>query len=202
MVNFILKKLLRYFAFERGKFVSIYLRICDPDSEEFNAFLKKCRGVHAIGTDTHINHDIRMTDPAYVSIGSNCILSSCTLVGHDAVIGVLNNVYGKKLDSVGKIDIRDNCFIGMGAIVMPDVTIGPNSVVAAGAVVTKDVPPGVIVGGVPAKIIGKTDALAEKLETKTKTYPWHHLIEQREGAFDINIEPDLQRMRVKHFYGD
>lgn len=201
MFNYFIKKILRYFALKRGRFVRLYLGICKPDSEEFNYFLTSIRRVHSIGTNTHINHDVIITDPAYVRIGSNCILSSCTLVGHDASVGVLNNIYNKKLDSVGKIDIGDNCFIGMGVIVLPDVTVGPNAIVAAGAVVTKDVPSGVIVGGVPAKIIGKIDVLVEKLEAKTKAYPWSHLIAGREGAFDASIESELVIMRAKYFYG-
>jgi acetyltransferase-like isoleucine patch superfamily enzyme len=51
------------------------------------------------------------------------------------------------------VKIRDNCFIGANAVVLPGVVIGPNSIVAAGAVVTKDVPPNTVVGGVPAKVI-------------------------------------------------
>ena len=43
---------------------------------------------------------------------------------------------GVKLDAVGKIDIRDNVFVGYGAIILRGVTIGPNAIVAAGAVVT------------------------------------------------------------------
>jgi acetyltransferase-like isoleucine patch superfamily enzyme len=200
MVNFVVKNIIKHLALKRGKFLGIYIRWCKPNSEEFNYFLKRCYGVHSIGSETHINRDVKFTDPAYVRIGNNCILSTCTLIGHDASVGVLNHIYGKRLDSVGKIDIKDNCFIGMGVIVMPDVTIGPNSIVAAGAVVTKDVLPGTIVGGVPAKVIGNTDALVQKLDVRTKSYPWAHLIENRVGAFDANIEAELVKMRVKHFF--
>jgi len=49
--------------------------------------------------------------------------------------------------------IKKNAWIGAGATILPGVTIGENSVVAAGAVVTKDVPDNVVVGGVPSKII-------------------------------------------------
>jgi acetyltransferase-like isoleucine patch superfamily enzyme len=52
-----------------------------------------------------------------------------------------------------KITIKNNAWICMGAIICPGVTIGENSVVAAGAVVTKDVPDHSLVAGVPAKII-------------------------------------------------
>ena len=51
------------------------------------------------------------------------------------------------------IHIEDNVWIGAGAIVLPRVTVGRNSIIAAGAVVTKDVPPYVVVAGNPAKII-------------------------------------------------
>ena len=75
------------------------------------------------------------------------------------------------LDSVGKIDIRDNVFVGYGAIILPGVTIGPTAVVAAGAVVTTDVAEGTIVGGVPARTIGKVEDLVRKLQTDTATCP-------------------------------
>ncbi|MCW3080898.1 DapH/DapD/GlmU-related protein, partial [Segetibacter sp.] len=53
----------------------------------------------------------------------------------------------------GHIHIKANAWIGAGATVLPGVTIGENSVVAAGAVVYKDVPANTVVGGVPAKVI-------------------------------------------------
>ena len=52
-----------------------------------------------------------------------------------------------------KVIIHDNCFIGFGSIVLPGVTIGPDSIVGAGSVVTKDVPPRTVAGGVPACIL-------------------------------------------------
>lgn len=55
------------------------------------------------------------------------------------------------------IIVRENAWIGIGASVMPGVTIGKNSVVAAHAVVSKDVPDNVIVGGIPAKIIKRIE---------------------------------------------
>lgn len=84
---------------------------------------------------------------------------------------------------------------------MPRVTIGPDSIVAAGAVVTKDVPPGVVVGGNPARVICTTQELLQRAEERSNNYPWIDLIRKREGAFDPAMEPELVRRRVAHFYG-
>jgi len=53
------------------------------------------------------------------------------------------------------VEIKDYVFIGPRAIILPGVTVGKGAIVAAGAVVTKDVPDFAIVGGVPAKEIGE-----------------------------------------------
>ncbi|HOY71194.1 MAG TPA: hypothetical protein PL131_10745 [Methylotenera sp.] len=156
--------------------------------------------LHALGENCRINVHANITDPAYVSIGNNVTLSDCHLIGHDGVVGMLNAAYGMKLDSVGKIVIKNNVFVGHGAIVLPDVTIGNNVVVAAGAVVNKDVPDGVIVGGIPAKVIGKTEELAKKLEAQTALLPWADIINSRSSAFDPAVEAQLVSLRVKHFY--
>ena len=54
---------------------------------------------------------------------------------------------------VGHICIKENAWIGAGATILQGVTIGKNTVVAAGAVVSKDVPDNAVVGGIPAKIL-------------------------------------------------
>lgn len=195
-----IKIIMRYFALEKGYFVSIWLKFFKPPNDDFIEYLRRIKHIHAIGDDCHINRDVCITNPEYVRIGNNVCLSSCTLIGHDAVISVLNRTYNKKLDSVGKIDIKDNVFIGMGAIILPNCVIGLNSIVAAGAVVSCDVPEGKIVGGVPAKVIGNTDDLVTKLENSTKELPWYELIESREGSYDQKIEKELIRQRVRYFY--
>lgn len=62
----------------------------------------------------------------------------------------------------GCCEIYDNVFIGADATILSDVAIGPNAVVAAGAVVTKDVLPGTVVAGIPAKVIGSFDDFVAK----------------------------------------
>lgn len=187
---------------EKGLYKGIYMRLCKPMGLEYADYLRRHGGFFHIGRDTFINAGANTTDPAYVYIGNNCTLSDCTLLGHDGVVRILNNAYGKKLDSVGKIEILDNSFIGHQAVVMPGVTIGPNSIVAAGSIVTKDVPSGEIFGGVPAKKIGLTVDLVARLERTTAQYPWNDLIQQRDSAFDPKLEPELVKRRVEYFFGE
>lgn len=61
------------------------------------------------------------------------------------------------VEEVGMVRIKHDSWIGTGAIILPKVTIHEFSIVGAGAVVTKDVPPYTIVGGVPAKVIKKVE---------------------------------------------
>lgn len=198
----LLKRVVTALAFRYARFRWLYVRLCRPSSLEYAAYLKVHGGFYAMGESNSINVGITITDPAYLRIGNNCALSACTLLGHDGSIRVLNAAYGKTLDSVGKIDIRDNSFVGHGAIVMPRVTIGPNSIVAAGAVVTTDVAPGTVVGGNPARVICTTEAMVERMEARSDAYPWNDMIKRRKGAFDAAMEPELVRMRQHSFYGE
>jgi len=56
------------------------------------------------------------------------------------------------------------------------------------------------VGGVPAKIIGQTADLANRLQTQTEQLPWASIIKNRAGAFDPAVEAELINSRVKYFY--
>jgi acetyltransferase-like isoleucine patch superfamily enzyme len=194
------QSIVRRLALRTGRLQWLYTVFCSPSGTEYAEFLRRQGRLHAIGRDCSILPGTAITDPSYVRLGSNISLSQCTLLGHDGSISVLNLAYGARLESVGKIDIRDNVFVGWGAIVLPGVTIGPNAIVAAGAVVTSDVPPNTIVGGVPARPIGTVDALVEKLRTRTGALPWADLIRTRQGAFDPSVEEELVRLRVAHFY--
>lgn len=194
------KRLIRTVAMRYGKLQSLYIKVCQPMGDEYAEYLRRHGRLYAIGKDCSILTSTIFTDPEYVRIGNNVHFSSCTLIGHDGVIAMLNRAYNTKLDSVGKIDIRDNVFIGYNAIVLPNVTIGPNAVVAAGAVVTKDVAEGDVVAGVPARPIGRVEDLVRKLKTSTEQLPWAELIQQREGGFDPALEPQLLKRRIASFY--
>jgi acetyltransferase-like isoleucine patch superfamily enzyme len=196
-----IRRLLRYLALEHGRLGSLWLRFGKPSNHEHAHYLGRWGGLYSVGVNTTITKGAVFTDPSYVRIGNNCGISEATFIGHDGSIRVLNNAYNVRLDAVGKIDVRDNSFIGYGAIIMPGVTIGPNSVVGAGAVVTKDVPPNTVVGAGSTRVLMSTEELVQRKLDKARAYPWYPIIEQREGDFDPVLEPELLRQRVASFYG-
>ena len=105
-----------------------------------------------------------------IKIGDNTIIGTgVTLVTHDAYSDVYNQYHDEKIaEKVGCIKIGKNCFIGANSIVLYDVEIGDGSIIAAGAVVTRNVSSGQIWGGVPARCIGQTIDLVEKYKHNTK----------------------------------
>jgi len=194
------KKLLKRWALSGKRGSGICARLVMLSPEE-NAQLWLTRGIYSMGEDVGIVPGTTILDPKTVRIGNNVLLANCTLIGHDGAVHILNKTYGAKLDRVGKIDIKDNVFIGHQAIIMPGVTIGPKAIVAAGAIVTRDVEPNSVVAGVPARKISSMDELYEKMKEETQRLPWVNLIEQRATAFDPLLEPELTRQRIKHFFG-
>ncbi|MDF3933414.1 acyltransferase [Pseudomonas citronellolis] len=196
-----IRRALTRFFLSTGRGRGYYKRLCRPNGREWAQYLARWGGLYGMGDNVEINAGCNITDPALVRLGSNVGLSDCTLIGHDGVAAMFNICYQKQVDSVGAIDIRNNSFVGHGAIILPGVTIGPDAIVAAGAIVTKDVPPGTVVGGNPAKVICTIEALMNKVEERCAKYPWMDLIRQRSGHFDPALEPRLAAMRVQYFFG-
>lgn len=189
-------------AWRTGRCRELYKRFARPDGREWAEFLKRWGGLHSVGEHCYIQTDVTITDPALVRMGNNVVLTGCTLFGHDGSVGMLNHAYGLKMDAVGKVDIGSDVFIGYRAIIMPGVTIGARVIVAAGSVVTSDVPPNSVVHGVPARRVCSLDDLVRYRKVATAGLPWRHLIKQRSGDFDPALEPELLRLRVRHFFGD
>ena len=107
----------------------------------------------SIGNDCGINSGVYILGHKSVVIGNNVILSVDAKI-IDSGLDLTGYVYTKFPQHISSaVVIEDGVWIGAGAIVLPGVTIGKKSVVAAGAVVTRDVPSGVVVAGNPAKIL-------------------------------------------------
>ncbi|WP_255472214.1 acyltransferase [Quadrisphaera setariae] len=164
--------------------------------------MKKWGGLQHIGEHCSIIPGTKILDPAYVWLGDNVHFSACALIGHDGSIAMLNRAFNTSLEAVGPIIIHDNVFIGYGAVILPGVTIGANSIIAAGAVVSKDVLENSVVGGVPARKIRGTDELVKQYESDLESLPWSGLIRERGvKGYDERLEAELISQRVAHFFG-
>jgi len=126
----------------------------------------------SVGKDTSFLMGCKVRKGKNVHIGRNCVINRCVLldgrggilkIGNNVDIGQETNIWTLEHDPNddyhrdvgGDVIIEDYVWIASRVTILPGVRIGRGAVVAAGAVVTKDVPPMAIVGGVPAKIIGQ-----------------------------------------------
>lgn len=143
------------------------IRYCTFFSSRARAdYVRKKHIFGAVGNDVRLPQMVLPFRAANIILHNNIeIASGAKLIPHDAIHSVFNNMVrdGKTFkEHQGKIEILDNVFVGANSVILGPVKIGPNAIIAAGAVVSKDVPPGSIVGGVPAKVIGSFDELMKK----------------------------------------
>ncbi len=96
--------------------------------------------------------------PYLVDIGNNVVISLfVTILTHDA-----STAFSGDRVKIGRVRIHDHSFIGANSIIMCNVSIGPNSIVGAGSVVSKDIPPDSVYAGNPAKFICSIDDFNNK----------------------------------------
>ena len=126
----------------------------------------KCGNGIDLGRKIQFSSNVSIGDNS--SLGDNSYINGSLIIGNDVMIAAncafiaRNHEYARTDIPMNKqgnkekvIVIEDDVWIGYGSIIMPGVKIGKGSIIAAGSVVTKDVDPYYIVGGVPAKIIKK-----------------------------------------------
>lgn len=110
-----------------------------------------------IGPDTNIEQNVHIVCHCRVAIGSGVsITANCAIVDTNHPYDSPGNPLkiGARISTEPSfVEIGDNCFIGVGAVILPNVRIGSNAVVGANAVVTRDVPPNTVVAGSPAVVV-------------------------------------------------
>lgn len=133
---------------------SILSRITGTEIDESTAVFTPLYinyGKHTtIGKNVFINFDCIFLDLGGITIDDNVLIAP--------KVSLLSEGHGLSPQNrqslvPGRIHIKKNAWIGANATILPGVTVGENAVVAAGAVVSKDVPDNVVVGGISAKII-------------------------------------------------
>jgi acetyltransferase-like isoleucine patch superfamily enzyme len=128
------------------------------------------------------------SEPYLISIGKRVTISGgVAFITHDGGTWSFRNRPGfEQVIKYGRITIHDGSFIGYGSILMPGIEIGPNSVIAAGAVVTRSVPPDSVAAGMPATVITSLAAYAERSRKVTPDYD--------RAAYRTNKKAELLRL--------
>lgn len=164
-----MKKLLAYFCYLLYNLGPRWLPNSDPLIFRWckwvryilaRGIIKKCGKNVNIQNRARFGHNLEIGDNS--GLGENCRIGSGTIIGKnvmmapDVIICTENHKYTKESyeGCIKKpVIIEDNVWIGYRVIILPGVRVGRNAIIGAGAVVTKDVPPYAIVGGVPAKVL-------------------------------------------------
>lgn len=126
-----------------GKPVNPTLRIFPPLYTDFGKNIQ-------VGKNVFINGGCHFQDQGGITLGDDC------LIGHNVVFATLNHfIEPSERASLrpAPIVLGKNVWVGSSSTILQGVTIGDNAIIAAGSVVTKDVPANAIVGGVPARLI-------------------------------------------------
>ena len=122
--------------------------------------------VLTIGNNSHLGYQMGISVGTKITIGDNVLIANrVSLIGYDPhPIDPILRAHNSPPDKsgCGDIIIEDYAWIGMNSLILKNVTVGKASIVAAGSIVTKDVPPYSIVAGNPAVVVKSLEAYREK----------------------------------------
>jgi maltose O-acetyltransferase len=154
-------------AFNRLKYYWNRARL-KLNSDYYTEFLKKL-GVQ-IGKNSTVLYPAYVDGrwPYLLEIGNNVVISiNATILTHDA-----STAYAGDMVKVGKVIVHDHCFIGANCTILSGVSIGPESIVGAGSIISRDVPPNTVYAGNPARFICTVTEFIEKQRQSGKTRPF------------------------------
>jgi acetyltransferase-like isoleucine patch superfamily enzyme len=134
------------------KLLHQWARVCIPPG--LRLALYRAMGI-TIGHGVFVGLDTWLDDqfPELIVIEDEVVISfRVTVIVHDDARRMDAILPGQADGTVAPVTLKRGCYLGAGAVVLPGVTVGERAVVGAGAVVTRDVPPGKVALGVPARV--------------------------------------------------
>lgn len=126
------------------------------------------------GNEVYANFNLTLVDDTHIYVGDSTMLGPNVVIataGHP----ILPELREKAYQFNKAVHIGKNCWLGAGVLVMPGVTIGDNTVVGAGSVVTKDLPPNVIAVGNPCKVLREISDRDREYYFKDSKINWEEI---------------------------
>ena len=129
-----------------------------------------------LGSNVYANAGLTLVDDTHIYIGDN------TMLGPNVVLATAGHPIDPTLRAKGlqynlPVRIGRNCWLGAGVVVMPGVTIGDNTVIGAGSIVTKDIPSGVVAVGNPCRVLREVGEHDRIYYHKDKKIDWSEFSE-------------------------
>lgn len=126
------------------------------------------------GNNIYANFGLTLVDDTHIYVGDCCMFGPNVVIataGHPILPELREQAYQYN----APVHIGRNVWIGAGALIMPGITIGDNSVIGAGSVVTKDVPANVIAVGNPAKVLREINDHDREYYFKNNKIDWNEI---------------------------
>ena len=122
------------------------------------------------GKNVYCNFGVTMVDDTYIYVGDYTLFAPNVVVA-TAAHPILPEIrkYGSQYNA--PVHIGKNCWIGASAVILPGVTIGDNSVIGAGSIVTKDIPPNCVAVGNPCRVLREIDERDREVFFKDRKIP-------------------------------
>lgn len=129
-------------------------------------------GAHVhFGKSVYANFNLTMVDDTHIYVGDFTMFGpnvTVTTAGHPILPELREKVYQYNMS----VHIGRNCWIGAGAVILPGITIGDNTVVGAGSIVTKDLPPNVVAVGNPCRVLREIGERDREFYFKDRRIDW------------------------------
>lgn len=128
------------------------------------------------GNNVYCNFGVTMVDDTHIYVGDNTMFGPHVVVataGHP----ILPQLREKAYQYNAPVHIGKNCWLGAGVLVMPGVSIGDNSVIGAGSVVTKDIPSDVVAAGTPCRVLREIGEHDREYYFKDRKIDWTEIEE-------------------------
>lgn len=127
------------------------------------------------GNSVYANFNLTLVDDTHIYVGD------CTMIGPNVTIAtaghpILPELREKAYQFNQPVHIGRNCWLGAGVVVLPGITIGDNSVIGAGSIVTKDIPANVIAVGNPCRVLREINEHDREYYFKDKKINWNDIV--------------------------